>query len=324
MQVGHNPCPEHVGAWENRRGLKTFPLPLVLQSDHFVWPWGVNDARPSTGKNFYQVAPIAPSQQVFATWKSMLPTLSLCSIIWLNRGIKLRKVHQFTNTGQVWNRCHSGHYSSRAPSYRLLKMLLSFGWLPLLPSSPWPPEPLHQHQSLVTQRPFWFLRRISVQQNPVVAVGLGLHHLILYSVAILIFASLTKWLRKVFSTSLCTHLPRTRKRTWICCLETFWQSVRPLCCPWRTTRRAVWSSLSASAGSSGTTSAPNREATSQGRMSSMWAPLRWHSHPVSPGPSDLSPLLQDQNHLKVRAFSYIQYTLLHVAVWLHGSNFPLY
>ena len=75
----------------------------------------------------------------------MLPTLSLCSIIWLNRGIKLRKVHQSTNTGQVWSSCHRRHYSSRTWPYRLLKMLLSFGWLP---SSPCPPDPLSHHTNI--------------------------------------------------------------------------------------------------------------------------------------------------------------------------------
>lgn len=51
--------------------------------------------------NLPPAAALTPSTRPPLVEKSMLPTHSLCSIIWLNRGIKLRKVAQSANTGQV-------------------------------------------------------------------------------------------------------------------------------------------------------------------------------------------------------------------------------
>ncbi|KAI1883068.1 hypothetical protein AGOR_G00241440 [Albula goreensis] len=43
----------------------------------------------------------SPLQPLPPAGTSMLPTWSLCSIVWLNRGFKLRKAPHCTNTGQV-------------------------------------------------------------------------------------------------------------------------------------------------------------------------------------------------------------------------------
>lgn len=149
MQVGHNPSPEHVGAWENKRGLKISPpchsSPNQATSFDRKEPTAPG---PRLAPSLNQAALKASGQQVPADWRSMLPMLSLCSIIWLNRGIKLRKVHKSTSSGQVWNRCLRRQSSSTTPPYRLLKMLLRSGWHPLLPSFP---DPLSHRTNIRVQ-----------------------------------------------------------------------------------------------------------------------------------------------------------------------------
>lgn len=64
MQVGHNPCPEHVGTWDNRRGLKTFPH--RRSSSNQTTSFDRRRRRALGWQIFYQAPPVAPSQQVFS------------------------------------------------------------------------------------------------------------------------------------------------------------------------------------------------------------------------------------------------------------------
>lgn len=117
--------------------------------------------------------------------------------------------------------------------------------------------------------------------------------------AILSLPLLTKWRWRVSSTLPSMHLRRTKRRTWICSPEIFWQSARHPWCPWTATARAARSSRNTSAGSSGTTSAPSKGATSRARTWSTWARWRCCCRPVSPGPSGPFLLRLGQAHLKV-------------------------